>query len=282
MLTRICNADGDQAEVCPERTDLAGVLVENAPEDCVLNSCPEGTALAGVVLNFTQFNTDATGPDGMPDRIPDICTINGLEKCPPGTPQSGHFVMGDGDLSTTVPDDPMLTRICNADGDQAEVCPERTDLAGVLVENAPEDCVLNSCPEGTALAGVVLNFTQFNTDDTGPDGMPDRIPDICTINGLEKCPPGTPQSGHFVMGDGDLSTNVPDDPMLTRICNADGDQAEVCPERTDLAGVLVENAPEDCVLNSCPEGTALAGVVLNFTQFNTDDDGSRRYARYDT
>jgi hypothetical protein len=213
MLAEICNADGDGALECPADTDLGGVLVKDLA-NCELNVCPDGTALEGVALSDEQFAMD-TNPD---DGIPDICTLNGLEKCPAGTPQAGHFVMGDGDLSTTVPDDTMLTRICNADGDGAEICPERTDLAGVLVENAPEDCSLNVCPAGTALAGVALSFAQFNTDLTGPAGEPDGIPDICTVNGLEKCPADTIYGGFFVMGDGDPLTTVPEDEMLTALC----------------------------------------------------------------
>ena len=55
-----------------------------------LETCPAGTALAGVAIN-------STSPDTTPaDGIPDIWTVSGLEICPMGTDQVGHFIMGDG------------------------------------------------------------------------------------------------------------------------------------------------------------------------------------------
>ena len=65
-------------------------------EDVELQTCPEGTALEGVAINSTS--PDNTIP---PDGIPDICNIPGLEICPMGTDQVGHFVLGDGDPTTT-------------------------------------------------------------------------------------------------------------------------------------------------------------------------------------
>ena len=85
--------------------------------------------------------------------------------------------MGDGDPTTTVPADAMLTANCD---ESTEVCPADTALAGVVVDDPVDD-------------------------------LPGTIPAICSLNGLEKCPAGTDLEGVFAMGDGDLATTVPDD-----------------------------------------------------------------------
>ena len=166
-----------------------------------------------------------------------IWTIPGLEICPMGTAQVGHFVMGDGDPTTTTD----LEQFCGLP--DAEVCASTTDLAGIIVNNTDlvndgleeaceislEDVELQTCPEGTALEGVAINSTS-------PDTTPaDGIPDICTIPGLEICPMGTAQVGHFVMGDGDPTTTTD----LEQFCGLP--DAEVCASTTDLAGIIVNN-----------------------------------------
>ena len=100
------------------------------------------------------------------------------------------------------------------------------------------------------------------------------------IPGLEVCPAGTPQQGHFVMGDGNPVTNDtdPTDPdtydlLLDEFCNASDDQAEVCPDETQLAGILVNNTIADPTIDEpacnpftiCPADTALEGVAVNST-----------------
>jgi hypothetical protein len=228
------------------------------------------------------------------DGIPDICTLNGLEKCPVDTPQEGHFVMGDGNLTTNnVFDmnspffDLTLAQICFSTDQQVEVCDADTDLAGIVVNDTDgildgstdEDaCFFNACPAGTALEGVALTLEQNNTDTMPSDG----IPDICTLNGLEKCPVDTPQEGHFVMGDGNLTTNSvvmgPNfDMMLNQTCNAS--EGEICPFGTQLAGVLVNDTVMDPMIEPacnpfevCPADTVLGGVVINATASDNDGD----------
>ena len=276
--------------------------------------CPTGTALEGVAI-------DAASPDVSPaDGIPDICTVDGLEKCPAGTDLEGVFAMGDGDLTTTAPEDTMLAANCSGDPTNTQICPDGTALAGVAVDvNAddsnpadgiPDICLLDGfekcpagsdlagqfamgdgdldtnstniqdeefdamlaascslglilCPTGTALEGVAI-------DAASPDVSPaDGIPDICTVDGLEKCPAGTDLEGVFAMGDGDLTTTVPDDAMLAAAC---ADTSQICPTGTALAGVAVDvNAddsnpadgiPDICLLDGfekCPAGSDLAG-----------------------
>ncbi|MGB9169191.1 MAG: hypothetical protein WCB31_09725, partial [Nitrososphaeraceae archaeon] len=236
----ICSLNG--LEKCPVGTDLEGVFAmgdadtaTTAPLDLTLAAncekwdvCPAGTALAGVTI-------DPDSPDTLPgpgDDIPDICTVQGLEKCPDGTSQAGHFVMGDGNLTTNdVFDmdsdlfDLTLAQICFSTDQQVEVCDADTDLAGIVVNDTDGStdgtldegaCFFNACPAGTALEGVALTLEQNNTDNTGPMSVADGIPDICTLNGLEKCPEGTIHVGHFVMGDGNLTTTT----ELTESCNS--------------------------------------------------------------
>ena len=119
--------------------------------------------------------------------------------------QEGHFVMGDGDLTTNqVTDgeldtfDEVLFEICNAKDDDSEVCPHGTQLDGVLVQDTVDSPAIEPacnpfeiCPVGTALAGVVL-------DD--PGDLPSTVPALCSVNGLEKCPVGTDKAGLFAMG----------------------------------------------------------------------------------
>ena len=217
-LLPFCSLPDAEVEVCASTTDLAGMIVNNtdlinngleaaceiSQDDVELQTCPAGTALEGVAVNITS--PDTTPPDG----IPDVCTVSGLEICPIGTDQVGHFVMGDGDLTTTA----ELLPFCSLP--DAEVCASTTDLAGMIVNNtdlinngleaaceiSQDDVELQTCPAGTALEGVAVNIT--SPDTTPPDG----IPDVCTVSGLEICPVGTDQVGHFVMGDGDLTTTA--------------------------------------------------------------------------
>ena len=133
-------------------------------DDVELQTCPAGTALEGVAINSTS--PDNTIP---PDGIPDICTVSGLEICPIGTDQVGHFVMGDGDPDTM----DELVPLCNLLDTEVEVCASTTDLAGIIVNNTNlvndgmeaaceislDDVELQTCPEGTALEGVAINST---------------------------------------------------------------------------------------------------------------------------
>ena len=207
---------------------------EISQEDVELQICPEGTALEGVAVNITS--PDTTPPDG----IPDVCTVSGLEVCPDDTDQAGHFVMGDGDLTTT----DELVPLCNLP--EAEVCDEGTQLEGILVNNT--DAIIDGmeaacnpfeiCPENTALAGVAV------LDDGDPDTpLPTAL---CTQNGLEQCPDGSVQAGHFVVGDGDLTTTQitePEqagfDPVLAGICNVrdDATATNQCIKCADLAAL---------------------------------------------
>jgi hypothetical protein len=284
-LTLTQNCD-ESTEVCPAGTALAGVVVEDpidddpntVPKICSINGlekCPALTDLEGVFamgdgdlattvpadLMLTQNcdlpdSTVEICPPGTvlegvvvqdpldddPMTVPAICTLNGLEKCPALTDLEGVFAMGDGDLATTVPADLMLTKSC-----------EKWDV----------------CPAGTALAGVTV---EPGLPDTTPM---DGTPDICTVQGLEKCPAGTPQEGHFVMGDGNIATNSVDpmsmnfDAMLATICNARDDQSETCPDGTQLEGILVKDTVMDPNIEPacnpfeiCPANTALAGVAV--------------------
>jgi hypothetical protein len=245
-LLPFCTLPEAEVEVCASTTDLAGMIVNNTDlanngleaacaislDDVELQTCPAGTALAGVAVPDTDDN---------PTTIPPACSASGLEVCPAGTDQAGHFVMGDGDLTTT---DELLP-LCTLE--DAEVCADGTQLEGILVNNT--DVTPNGleaacnpfsiCPAGTALAGVAINSTS-------PDTTPaDGIPDTCTVQGLETCPAGTVQEGHFVMGDGNLATNQVSDPdlstfdaVLAGICNAQSASGEnPCLKCADLAVV---------------------------------------------
>jgi hypothetical protein len=104
-----------------------------------------------------------------------------------------------------------------------------TDLMNNGMEAACEisldDVELQICPIATALAGVAVNSTSPDTDGDG-------FPDSCQVQGLEVCPEGTVQAGHFVRGDGNLATNQVADPenppgtfdsLLASICNVRDD-----------------------------------------------------------
>ncbi len=113
--------------------------------------------------------------------------------------------MGDGDLTTTA----ELLPFCTLPDAEVEICASTTDLAGMIVNDTDvanngleaaceislEDVELQTCPEGTALEGVAV----LDTDED-----PITVPPACSASGLEVCPDGTDQAGHFVMGDGDL------------------------------------------------------------------------------
>ena len=273
-LQKVCNVGTDTLETCDAGTDLEGVFVSNPATDCdlpvdneELETCPAGTALAGVAV-----------PDnGDPNTAPAACNARGLEICPAGTEQFGHFVMGDGILATTA----ELLPLCDLPDAVVEVCAESTDLAGMVVSNTDDandgmedaceisldDVELEICPDGTALAGVAV-----------PDnGDPTTAPAACSASGLEVCPVGTEQEGHFVQGDGNLATNQVTDPTdtttydleLAAICNANDDQSEVCPDNTQLVGILVEDTVMDPDIEPacnpfeiCPDDTILADVAV--------------------
>src|SRR5215208_2685533 len=55
----------------------------------------------------------------------------GIEACPIGTDQVGHFVKGDGDIATTA----ELLPLCNLPDAEVEVSALTTDLAGIVVNN---------------------------------------------------------------------------------------------------------------------------------------------------
>ena len=190
--------------------------------------------------------TGATGPASTvpgPQGLPGINGTNGvngtqgppgtgpvgIEACPIGTDQVGHFVKGDGNNATTA----ELLPLCNLPDIEVEVCALTTDLAGMIVNNTDlvnngmeaaceislDDVELQICPVATALAGVAVNSTS-------PDIDGDGFPDSCQVQGLEVCPDGTVQVGHFVRGDGNLATNQVVDPdaagfdsSLASICN---------------------------------------------------------------
>ena len=87
-----------------------------------------------------------------------------------------------------------------------------------------DDVELQLCPVLTALAGVAINSTS-------PDTNGDGFPESCQVQGLEVCPQGTAQAGHFVRGDGNLATNQVANPgnrgtfdsQLAGICTARDD-----------------------------------------------------------
>ena len=151
-------------------TDLANNGLEAACEisldDVELEICPAGTALEGVAV--------PTLPIQIPHNIPEVCSVTGLEICPVGTDQVGHFVMGDGDLTTTA----ELLPFCSLP--DAEVCASTTDLAGMIVNDTDlanngleaaceislEDVELQTCPAGTALEGVAVKITSPDTTST--------------------------------------------------------------------------------------------------------------------
>ena len=210
-LLPFCSLPDAEVEICASTTDLAGMIVNDTDvanngleaaceislDDVELQTCPAGTALAGVAVLDT---------DEDPTTVPPACSASGLEVCPTGTDQAGHFVMGDGDLTTTT----ELLPLCNLE--DAEVCDDGTQLEGILVNNTDAsidglEAACNPfeiCPENTALAGVAVL-------DDGDPATP--LPtSLCTQNGLEQCPAGTVQEGHFVVGDGSLLTNTVTDP----------------------------------------------------------------------
>jgi hypothetical protein len=175
-------------------------------------------------------NNGSTGPAGPAGTGP-----IGIEACPIGTDQVGHFVKGDGNNATTA----ELLPLCNLPDAEVEVCASTTDLAGMIVNNTDlmnngmeaaceislDDVELQICPVATALAGVAVNSTS-------PDTNGDGFPDSCQVQGLEVCPQGTAQAGHFVRGDGKLATNQVANPgnppgtfdsQLAGICNARDD-----------------------------------------------------------
>jgi hypothetical protein len=220
-------------------TDLANNGLEAACEislaDVELQTCPAGTALAGVAVLDT---------DGDPTTVPSDCSASGLEVCPTGTDQAGHFVRGDGNLATTA----ELVPLCNLP--DAEICAEGTQLQGILVNNTdvtPDglEAACNPfeiCPADTALEGVAV------LDDSDPSTpLPSSL---CTLNGLEVCPEGTVQAGHFVIGDGNLATNQVTDPdsgafdsLLAQICNTQPGEAEAqCLKCADLAALQGSNS----------------------------------------
>jgi len=177
-------------------------------------------------INGTNGVNGTQGPPGPAGTGP-----IGIEVCPIGTDQVGHFVKGDGNNATTA----ELLPLCNLP--DAEVCASSTDLAGMIVNNTDlmnngleaaceislDDVELQICPVATALAGVAVNSTSPDTDGDG-------FPDSCQVQGLEVCPDGTVQAGHFVRGDGNLDTNQVVDPdapgfdsQLASICNVRDD-----------------------------------------------------------
>ena len=168
----------------------------------------------------------------------------GIETCPTGTDQEGHFVGGDGNLATTA----ELVPLCNLP--DVEICAEGTQLEGILVNNTdvtPDglEAACNPfeiCPADTALEGVAV------LDDSDPSTpLPSSL---CTLNGLEVCPEGTVQAGHFVIGDGNLATNQVTDPdsgafdsLLAQICNTQPGEAEAqCLKCADLAALQGSNS----------------------------------------
>jgi Collagen triple helix repeat (20 copies) len=250
-LIPFCTLPDAEVEICASTTDLAGMIVNNTDlanngleaaceislEDVELQTCPAGTALEGVAVLDT---------DEDPTTVPPACSASGLEVCPDETDQAGHFVMGDGDLTTTT----ELVPLCNLP--EAEVCDDGTQLEGILVNNT--DAIIDGmeaacnpfeiCPANTALAGVAV------LDDSDPTTP---LPtELCTQNGLEQCPAGTVQEGHFVVGDGSLLTNQVTDPdsgtfdsLLAGICNLRDDQTtsgEIqCLKCADLAAFFGGN-----------------------------------------
>ena len=99
----------------------------------------------------------------------------GIESCPTGTDQEGHFVLGDGNPTTT---DELLP-LCNLPDAGTEVCDDGTQLEGILVNNT--DAISDGletacnpfeiCPAGTALAGVAV----LDTDED-----PTTVPPACS------------------------------------------------------------------------------------------------------
>src|SRR5215204_366904 len=186
---------------------------------------PPGPAGGQPGPNGPAGATGETGPQGLPGNDgsrgpagpagpagatgPADTGPVGIEACPIGTDQVGHFVKGDGDIATTA----ELLPLCNLPDAEVEVCALTTDLAGIVVNNTDlmnngleaavkslDDIELQICPVLTALADVAVNSTSPDTDG-------DNIPDSCQVQGLEVCPEGTVQAGHFVRGDGNLATN---------------------------------------------------------------------------
>ena len=173
--------------------------------------------------------------------------------------------MGDGDLTTTA----ELLPFCTLPDAEVEICDSTTDLAGMIVNNTDlannglegaceislEDVELQICPAGTALEGVAV----LDTDED-----PTTVPPVCSASGLEVCPDDTDQAGHFVMGDGDLTTT---DELLP-LCSLP--DAEVCGDGTQLEGILVNNTDASIdgmetacnPFEICPANTALAGVAV--------------------
>ena len=88
--------------------------------------------------------TGETGPQGLPGNDgsrgpagpagatgPADTGPVGIEACPIGTDQVGHFVKGDGNNATTG----ELLPLCNLPDAEVEVCALTTDLAGMVVNN---------------------------------------------------------------------------------------------------------------------------------------------------
>ena len=100
------------------------------------------------------------------------------------------------------------------------------------------------CPSGTTLAGVWVNQTGLSTCNLA-------IPPAVT---LFTCVAG-PTTNPDLVG-----AQVTD----ATLCEAPT-SPNICPDGTDLAGVYVEDQPEDCnIFDICPANSPL-GVSLNLT-----------------
>jgi hypothetical protein len=171
--------------------------------------------------------------------------------CPPGSDFAGHLVAAGSNLNL----------VCNdGDGVDAEICPDNTDLPGVLVENAPEDCeIFDVCPATSDLPGVLVQDAATDCDIDGGDGVSElqvqclKCADLATVD--------APQGGF------NRAQETANDLIGTETNNV----FDVCEETTiedatAAFNALVtgaqedepEEAFEDCLINAgFPEGNGL-------------------------
>ena len=96
---------------------------------------PTGPAGAASTVPGPQGPPGINGTNGLPGPAgpagPAGTGPVGIEACPIGTDQVGHFVKGDGNNATTA----ELLPLCNLPDAEVEVCASTTDLAGMVVNN---------------------------------------------------------------------------------------------------------------------------------------------------
>ena len=129
----LCNA-ATPAEQCPAGTDLEGVWVTDVQAE---GACD----VEGVATIVCPANSNL--PSALVTDI-QICNLDDIElfTCETGTENAGAVVTDE--------------QLCDAPGDE-NICPMRTDLAGVYAVNVPLDCdIFETCPDTSNLPGAIV------------------------------------------------------------------------------------------------------------------------------